>query len=156
MMKQIKITQNKIALVDDADFEWLNQWKWHYRNTGYAIRRDYCGEKPRWVRMHRLIINAPKGMEVDHKNGDKLDNRRSNLRIATHKDNCRNVPKRSNGKNIYKGVEKGSLAKSYSSRIKVNGERIYLGSFKTAETAAKAYNQASKKYFGEFGYLNKI
>lgn len=91
-MKQIKLTQGKVALVDDADYDWLNQWNWYakrpwYGGHFYAARGPRKNGKRTTVYMHRLITNCPRDYEVDHINADTLDNRRANLEIVTKKQN---------------------------------------------------------------------
>jgi len=100
-MKKIPLTQGKLALVDDADYKWLNQWKWKVINcnyTCYAARTIYLGggrknQKSGTIQMHRLILNAPINMEGDHKDGNGLNNQRSNLRLATSGQNSQNSRK---------------------------------------------------------------
>lgn len=87
-MKKIKLTQGKYAIVDDEDFEWLNQWKWCY--CKYVIRDIILNKKNKRIYMHRLIMNTPEKMQTDHINGNKLDNRRNNLRICTQSQNNMN------------------------------------------------------------------
>ena len=102
--------------------------------------------------MSRVIMNCPKGKEVDHKNGNTLDNRHSNLRVCTHQENCRNRRPNKNCVSSYKGVSwfKGK----WTAIINCNGKHRYLGRFKNEIDAAKAYDKAAKKAFGEFACLN--
>jgi hypothetical protein len=96
-MNAILLSQGKYALVDAADFPILSQWKWHavnVRSKWYAVRNVYTFTGRRLLQMHREILNPPKEVEVDHVNGDGLDNRRENLRVATHHENSMNKPKR--------------------------------------------------------------
>lgn len=151
-MKQIKLTQGKFALVDDADFEWLNQWKWYcepHGKTFYAVRRSFIDGKKQTIRMHRLIMNAPDNMLVDHKMGNGLDNRRSELRLCTDTQNKYNRGKSKN-KTGFKGAYWQKQIGRWYSRIRVNGKDKYLGTFSTAEQAAEAYKIAAIKYHGEF------
>ena len=157
-MKTIKLTQGYETIVDDSDYEWLNQWKWcvhRKKNTSYAQRRI----NGKTIRMHRLILgilDKPE-FQADHINCDGLDNRRINLRLANHTQNCRNSRKILiyRGKptsSIYKGV---SWYKAYRRwRAKVSGKHI--GYFDTEEEAAHAYNEFVKENFGEFARLNDI
>ena len=157
-MKQINLTRGKVALVDDEDFEWLNQWKWKCSTFGYAVRllpADESGKRSN-VFMHRLILGTPSGLYTDHINQDKLDNRKANLRIATKSQNSANSKVRVSGKTAsFKGV---SLKQRgvFEAQIKTGGKYVYLGRFDTEEDAALAYNDAAKKAFGEFASLNKI
>src|ERR1700724_898569 len=93
-MKEIRLTQGKTVLVDDEDFKYLSRWRWHaaYHGGGFYARRSYVGSdgKTKKVHMSRFILDAPKGMHVDHKNGNTLDNRKENLRIVTVAENNRN------------------------------------------------------------------
>ncbi len=157
-MKKIKLTQGKFAIVDDQDYEWLNQWNWFYGGAGYAIR-NITNENGRTIlRMHRLILNVPKGMDTDHINFNRLDNRRENLRIATRSQNLYNKVKPRSNTSGFKGVgiRKESKTKPYIAFLSTERKRIYLGYHKTAREAAIAYNKAALKYFGEFARLNII
>lgn len=156
-MKKILLTRGKTALVDDADYEWLNQWKWHYNTRGYAKRTQ---TKPvrREIAMHRIITDAPEGMDVDHINGNKLDNRRENLRVVTHKANCRNQRRYSNSKKRFKGVfiDSRCSVRKFFAQIVVDGKKHTIGYFATEEEAAAAYNKAASKFFGEYAQLNDV
>lgn len=171
MSKKIKLTQGKFAIVDDADFDWLSKWSWHVikqvfknRTMYYAVRGSKeLGKRGKKipVRMHRVIMSSPEERTVDHKNGNTLDNRRNNLRVCTRSENLRNSKKNKIlAKSKYKGVicytnkYKDSRYHGISARIYVNGKTIHLGIFKTEKIAAKAYDQAALKYFGEFACLN--
>lgn len=147
-MKQIKLTKGNYALVDDEDSGWLNEWRWILGAKNYAFSYD----KGHMVTMHRLIMDAPKGMIVDHINHNTLDNRRENLRLATQAQNARNRIIKNN-KTGFKGVSKISKRNGYQAEIKLNGEKIYLGYFKTAELAHEAYKEASIKHHGEWGHF---
>jgi hypothetical protein len=155
MTKEIQLTQGKVALVDDADFDWLNQWKWTAHkdrfDKWYARRLQWTGVIYKTIYMHRLILNASKGAEVDHKDGDGLHNCRRNLRESTHKQNSANQKAKSN--TGYKGVilERGGR---YSAHIYVNRKHITLGRFNNPIDAARAYDEAARKNFGEFAHLN--
>lgn len=158
-MKYIKLTQNKRAVVDDKDYEILNKVKWHYSDygkTGYAKRYN-PNKKPYLLRMHRVILSAPKGMEVDHINGDGLDNRRENLRLATRAQNTlnRHLPPINNTSG-YKGVAWHKQNKRWRAYITVKYKQISLGLYDTKKEAAIAWNIAAIKYYGDFAHLNKI
>ncbi len=156
-MKLIKLTQGFFTKVDDEDFDELNKHKWCVKDSSkrpYAVR----GKIYTVVRMHRELLKAPKGIEVDHVNGDGLDNQRHNLRFATRYQNSRNVGKQKGiqYKSVYKGVHWQEKRKRWRARINVNNKEIYLGQYSLELDAAKAYNEAAVKYFGEFARLNDI
>lgn len=151
--KTIQLTRGKVALVDDADFEWLNTFKWCY-SYGYAIRKvGWPNRKTQW--MHREIAGTPAGMITDHINGDKLDNRRSNLRACNSSENKCNAVAQSNNTSGYKGVSWNKRSAKWEAQICVNRRGIHLGYFDTAEAAAKAYDEACIKLHGEFARTNK-
>lgn len=156
-MKQIPLTQGKFALVDDEDFEYLNQWKWHYLKVGYAARSVKKDNKKTYIYMHREINETVVGRHTDHINNDKLDNRRHNLRSATKGQNMANVGKRAHGASSrYKGVSLDKRNRRWFSRICIGNNKIYLGRFSTEIEAAQSYNDAATKYHGEYALLNDI
>ena len=142
---------NTFALVDDEDFEHLSQWKWHLNTWGYATSTK-GDNKTRW--MHRVILNVPKGVEVDHINHDKLDNRRCNIRPCSRAENARNHPLKRNNTSGFKGVYWNKVRKKWHSRIKVDGKYISLGYYFCIVKAAVVYDDAAKKYHRKFSYLN--
>ena len=153
----IPLTKGKHAIVDEADFEWLSQWKWSLHGRGYASRQTGGRAKRVSVMMHRLIAETPEGMDTDHINGDKLDNRRSNLRHATRGQNNVNrslLPSNSTG---YKGVRSpldGRNGLRWPAFITVDNKAVGLGSYSTPEEAARAVDIAAFEAFGEFAQLN--
>ncbi|MCI0551283.1 MAG: HNH endonuclease [Anaerolineae bacterium] len=155
MTKQISLSRGLVALVDDADFEYLNQWKWHYA-AGYASRnssRIQGRRKP--IRMHRVIMQAPDGIEVDHiDTNNKLDNRRQNLRLCTHVENMSNQKRPANNKSGYKGVCWRPDRNKWQCSITSKDQRIHVGYFLTAEEAAHAYDAKARKLFGVFARTN--
>jgi hypothetical protein len=145
------------TFVDDEDFPLLNRYTWHVDPKGYVVTSLYGTT----VRLHRFILNPPNNVQIDHINGDKLNNCKENLRLATNTENQRNVPKRKeiNKKptsSKYKGVYFRKDAKKWVARIAVDGERIHLGMYDNEEKAARMYNAWAKDYFGEFAVLNQI
>ena len=157
-MKEIQLTKGKVALVDDADFEWLNQWKWTANEVGrryYAIRRDWSFPKGKTILMHRLITGASKEFVVDHIDGNTLNNRRSNLRVCSNAQNLANSRTDwTTNKAGYKGVCWKKKERKYSAQITVNYTAIHLGYFTDPIEAAKAYDKAARKHFGEFAKTN--
>jgi hypothetical protein len=151
-MKEIILTQGKVAIVDDDDYEWLNRLKWRY-NTGYAGRTIGSRKNQKSVYMHRLILQVPDGLETDHINHDTLDNRKENLRICTRSENnCNRANKRNTSG--FHGVHFNKEYKEWYATIMVNRLKKYLGNFKTAEEAARAYDKAARELHREFANLN--
>jgi hypothetical protein len=154
-MKRIKLRYGKYAIVEEELYEYLRKFKW------YAIQKPKTGkwyaigvDKGKKVTMHRLILGAPNGMQVDHINGNGLDNRRSNLRLATTAQNARNRDKFKNNTTGYKGVSRQKGRRKFRAQIYVNGKAIYLGWYDTPREAALAYDRAARKYHGPFGCTN--
>jgi hypothetical protein len=137
-------------LVDDEDQPILSACRWRVDSLGYAA--GTFGSQ--WVRLHRVITKAQKGEIVDHINHNKLDNRRANLRIATHAENIRNSKFRSNNTSGYKGVYFCKQTGRWSAQIKANGKTRRLGRFDTAREAGAIYDRAASKLHGEFAVLN--
>ena len=151
-MKRIKLTQDKIALVSDIDYTYLNQWKWCY-HQGYAVRNS----KHTTILMHRLILERQgfkNFKQGDHINRRRLDNRRTNLRIATISQNAHNQKRPKNNTSGYKGVSWNTKDKIWRAQIGINGKVIYLGSYHSKLKAAKIYNIAAKKYHKKYARLN--
>lgn len=156
-MKYVQLTQSKMAQVDDEDFERINQWNWNVQkcknDKWYAQRSSpMVLGKRHAILMHREIIHVPKGMEVDHIDGNGLNNQRYNLRICTTSQNQANTKRHIDNLSGYKGVSKSK--KKWRAQIKINKRTIVIGSFETPEEAARAYDKVSKENFGEFAYLN--
>lgn len=155
-MKQIPLTRGMFALVDDADFESVNQFKWcvqKSKKSFYAVRavRRSDGKKSLQY-LHRFLISIKS--RLDHRDGDGLNNQRHNLRPATCAQNGANRKKTSGGTSAFKGVHWTAANKPWQSRIQINGEREHLGNFESEQDAARAYDIAAKEKFGEFAKLN--
>jgi ABC-type sulfate/molybdate transport systems ATPase subunit len=171
-MREIKLTQGFVAIVDDEDFEYLNQFKWWVsgKHTKYAVTSITHNKVEIYFKMHRILMGLKKGdsEKVDHINSNGLDNRRCNLRICNHSQNMMNRRKGSGCSSKYKGVslhrdkrfnktkqEWVMYRPRWVAHIKLE-KKISLGYFKTEEDAAIAYNNAAIKHFGEFANLNII
>lgn len=152
-----KLGAGKFALVDDSDYENLLIFKWFSDCRGYAWgykKGEASFSKRSVVKMHRLIMDAKPGEEVDHIFGDKLDNRKASLRICTREQNSQNMPKNKGSSSIYKGVFK--YKRKWKATINANHVEHKLGYFFSEKEAAIAYNEAAKKYHGEFAVLNVV
>lgn len=163
-MKEIPLSKGKVALVDDEDYDRLMAiGKWYCSPQGYAVKNIQIGsyrrgEKKKYKRlhMHRVVINAPDNMQVDHKFGDKLDNRKKNLRLCTASQNQGNSATGKNNTSGYKGVVWHKKAGKWRGKIGIRGKSIHLGLFETAIEAAKTYNAASLEHYGGFARLNDV
>ena len=159
-MKEIILTQGKVAIVDDEDFEYLNQFKWFVNNINEKlyVRRNIrlFKNKQTTILMHRFIMKADKGMIIDHLDGNPLNNQKNNLRICTHAENMRNSKIPKNNTSGFKGVSFVKKHNRYESSIRINNKKIYIGYYIDPIDAARAYNAAALKYHGEFAHLNKI
>jgi len=153
--------KNKFALVDDDKYPELVKYRWHCSHTGYARRtvvhtNSDKSKKYECIFMHKCLLNAPDKKFIDHKNRNTLDNRIENLRICTPQENSRNRAVSIVNPSGYKGVFYRKDRNIYYSMIQINGKQKYLGYFKKAIRAAKAYNDAAIKYYKEFAFLNII
>ncbi len=149
-MKRIKLTKGKYAVVDDENFEYLNQHKWYLSSRGYAIRETMKDRKVTKIYMHRVVNNTPTGLLTDHINRNQLDNRKENLRNCNATQNCQNRKRYKNNTSGFKGVSFNKENGKWVSNIRVNGKLMYLGYFKTPEEAGRTYCQAGQDYFGDF------
>lgn len=148
MAVEIPLTRGLVALVDAADADWLNQWKWCAINGKRGLFYAYRECNGRGLLMHRLLIGARPGQLVDHHDTNTLNNRRGNLRVANHSLNAANRgPSRRNALGV-KGVYKAG--NRFIALICVRGRSIRLGSFVTLEDASSAYQLAAAEHFGEF------
>lgn len=164
IMKEIQLTKGRVALVDDEDYDYLNQWRWHSRydkGKFYVERMQTIGYKKRvGIKIHRLIMNCPPELQVDHRDGNPLNNQKSNLRICTNTQNQYN--RDGFGESPFKGVYfkktkyKNKVHVAIVAQITIEGKVTHLGYFKTEKEAALAYNKMATLSFGEFARLNII
>jgi hypothetical protein len=155
----IKLSNGQDVFVDENDFEWISKYKWHIHG-GYAAHSKHLGmvdgkQKIKVILMHRLIMGSPEGYEVDHKDRNKLNNTRANLRICTRNQNQMNRDYFSETSQ-YRGVHWCKKDKAWRAQIRVDGKQKYLGQYKCQIKAAEAYNLAAIKHHGEFAQLNNI
>lgn len=156
----IPLSQGKFALIDEADADLVAGRRWRIHKSGGTSARPYVASgsvcNGTFVMLHRLIVGATDGELVDHRNGDGLDNRRANLRTCTHTQNMQNRKVHSNNRSGFKGVylHKHKGPNCWYAQLKVNGKRVHVGAFLTAEEAARAYDEAAIKHHGEFARLN--
>jgi len=144
---------NTFTMVDDADFDHLNQWKWRMDNGSYVRRNQWMDGKIHTVFMHLEILQPALGMMGDHRFGNRLDHRRENLRICTPAENNRNR-KPYVGRSLPKGIHWRPDKRKFRTQITVNYRVISLGHFRTESEATQAYNAAAIKYHGEFARPN--
>jgi HNH endonuclease/AP2 domain len=165
-MKRILLSQGRHAIVDDKDYSYLVQWKWSFgRSTnpdlGYAMRSDYSSGKSKTVLMHRIVLERTLGRDLTreaiHRNGNRLDNRRANLREGTPSQRMHHGRrKKPNCTSRYIGVSFHRPRKKWMAGISVRSRQINLGYFTDEARAAAAYNEAAVKYYGEFANQNKF
>lgn len=153
-MKKIKLNNEKFVTVDDDDFESLSKHNWQFclshGEKGYARRKITVNSKRVLIIMHRVITNCPSGMEVDHINGDTLDNRKQNLRICTRQENAQNIGRHKDSGNLHLGVYWNKLERKWKAGITSDYKHIHLGTFSTMEEAMAARKIAEKKIKGSF------
>lgn len=156
-MREITLTKNKIALVDDEDWLWLNAWKWKLSTQGYAVRNGSGAHTQRKaVSMHRQVVHCPAHLWIDHINGNRLDNRKINLRVCNQAENTYNQLRLYSNKHGFPGVQWHKGKKRWRAKITIQNICIYLGEFKELEQAAKAYEAAVLKYHGEYAAILPI
>lgn len=145
-MKKVKLTQNKFAIVDDEDFDFINQWKWFLNDNGYAVRSVWKGKK---IRMHRLINQTLEGMDTDHINRNRLDNRKSNLRTLTRSQNNLNTGLWNHNTSGVKGVTWDKSRNKWAAQIQVKGKNVHLGRYEKFNSAKLAREQGEIIYYGQ-------
>jgi len=153
-MKEIRLTQGKVALVDDVDFEEISKYKWYPLNSQLNHVCAFTCIKNKVNYMHRMIINAPIGTMVDHINGNPLDNQRANLRLCTNAQNQQNRKTKGKGKSDFRGLSFRKKWNTWEIHVRVNGRQTYIGSSKNEIEAAKLYDIAAIKFHGEYASTN--
>lgn len=160
MIKYIELSGvngvGKSVKVDKDLYDELSKHSWHINNRGYVLRTGNINGKTTRIYMHRFILDAPKGSYVDHINGDRLDNRKENLRIATNAQNIRNSALKSSNSSGFKGVSWRADKNKWQAKITYNYRQKHLGLFSSKREAAIAYNEAAKRYHGTFAKINII
>lgn len=147
----LKLINNLQTIIDDDDFDKVAMYKWNLVKGYLATRINGT-----FVSLHRLISNAPNNLQVDHINGNTLDNRKCNLRFCSNQQNSFNRPKNRVSTSNYKGVSWFKRDNKWRARIAYNGRQIHLGYFNNEKEAAIMYNLAAKQMFGEFARLNVL
>lgn len=148
-MKKIALSKGKFAVVDDDDYPWLVQNRWWY-NGRYAVRCDYVGKRRINIWMHREIMDTPKKLFTDHINMDRLDNRKSNLRLCTKSQNMLNRPAQQNNTSGHKNIYWDKNRDKWCVEIKVQGKKYHLGRFEQLESAIEKRDLAHRGIIGEF------
>ena len=154
-MKKLRLTNGKYTLIDSEVHKSISAFSWNCSRNGYACRAAKIGNKWTRVYMHRELARTPKGMSTDHINGNRLDNRKKNLRVCTHSENCKNRGNRIDNKTGYKGVFPYGNGR-FRVKIKLDGKMLHVGLYDTADQAARAYNRKAKELFGKYARLNKL
>ena len=158
-IRTLPLSQGKEAIIDAADYEWLSKFKWCFKvsrgDRGYAVHSIYyCKvdgkDVNQVVKMHRVIMGSPAGLQIDHINGDTLDNRRSNLRVVTNRQNAMNKRKRVGTTSQYKGVSWSKKYQKWEANIKLDGKKKFLGYFVCEYDAAQSYRFAAAENYGEY------
>lgn len=154
-MKTIPLTQGYVALIDDADFETVSDFNWYAIKKGkYAARNVQNPNGTRTVLlMHKFLM--PGVPEIDHEDGDGLNNQRKNLRPATHRQNLQGFQKkRAGASSIFRGVTWDKQYQNWKTQVQVDGKNTYVGRFSDEDEAARAYDDAASRFFGRFASLN--
>lgn len=142
--------------IDAKDFALVNKYKWHIRKTAADTFYLFTQKNHRIYKLHRLILNCPKKLVVDHIDGNSLNNTRRNLRICTQSENTRNRRINKNNKSGYKGVSYHKQTNSWQVEIQYDNKRIYGKTYKDKKDAALAYNKLAIEHHGKFAKLNII
>ncbi len=156
-MKELSLTKGKFALIDDEDYYIISFFTWYAakdENTFYANTSVRLNNKLIILRMHRFLLNLKSGEQVDHRDGNGLNNQKANLRICTHSQNCMNMKGHKNSTSKFKGVSWNKRYNRWVAQICLNRNIIFLGYFKNEVKAAGIYDTKAKELFGNFARLN--
>lgn len=154
MATEIQLSRNHTAVVDDCDAELVRPYTWRYvKNKNCEYAHAWHPQTGELVTMHRLVANAPDGLDVDHRDGNGLNNSRGNLRVATRSQNLHNSRKHCKSASRFKGVWKHESGR-WVAQLRVNGRKIVKCGFKTEEDAALHYDQMAIEHCGEFARTN--
>jgi hypothetical protein len=150
----------KVTIVSEEDYEYLKQFSWRLESSGYVVTFDkekYKNTKKLgYLYMHRMINKTPNELFTDHINGNRLDNRRENLRTVTKSQNMLNKGTPRHNKSGYKGVYCHKQNNKWRASISIYGKQTHIGYFESKEDAARAYNEMALKYHGEYAFLNEV
>lgn len=156
-VRAIPLSKGLYTLVDETDYEYLNQWNWYARSGDGCVYASRSNSKAKIaINMHVVLLPAPDGKEPDHIDGDSLNNRRNNLRLVTHQENMWNRKPVTGSSSKFKGVSWQTATQYWKAYIKINEKQVHLGCFWDEVDAAIAYNKAAKALHGEFAKLNKV
>lgn len=160
-MKTLPLSRGLFATVDDEDYELVSQWKWHAlknerrgRARIYAARSAWSGGSRSYIYLHRFIMQPGQGQQVDHIDNDSLNNMRSNLRICTHAENVRNVPRKCKNNSGYTGVAFRKDTGKYVAQISIDGRMRFFGCYEKASDAARIRDIAALVWHKKFAVLN--
>jgi hypothetical protein len=158
--RKIDLGEDHFTIVEPCDYYSIRHFKWFVHGNGtnlYAARSALTSDlRSKLIYMHRQLMSQPASLVVDHHNCDSLDNRRANLRVVTQAVNMRNRRKRKNTSSRYIGVWFDKKRNKWTAQIRYNGHKLWLGRFDDESAAARAYDHAAVKYFGEFARLNNV
>jgi hypothetical protein len=146
----IRLSNGEFTIVDEEDYEELATLTWHHGDEGYVVHTVGMGGKTYQLLMHRVVLRAAPDVLVDHRDGNRLDNRKDNLRSASHRQNAQNRAPIAGRR--WKGVY--AAGDRWKARIKHDGRMIHLGAYESEEIAALAYDLAARQLFGAFARLN--
>jgi len=156
-MIEIPLTQGKVALIDDEDFELVSQYKWYAHKQPYTFYAATMSPRPnrKLIKMHRIICGVfETNIQIDHIDHNGLNNQRSNLRICTKSENMRNRAAQINNTSGYKGISWHKATKKWIANIKIQRKQIFLGLFEDPEEAYMAYCKAAQELHGEFAHIS--